>query len=673
MHLDLIDHLPLPAVWSRGLAPQRMQALPPGAIAPQGWLRHQLDLMLDGMVGHLEELSPHLKPDNGWFVDGNEGWEEPPYWLRGFYPLAVLTGDQRCLAIAHRWIAAVLASRKPDGWFGSSYHRRRTAGDGRAICDLWGHMLMLHPLRLHYELTHDPQVIELMRGFFAWCAALPDAEFIHQVGGASWQEYREDFGDWKIGVQMKRAGDMLTHLHWLHDRTGDAALLALAARFRNSILPPVSEFLDTHVVNWSQRFAYPALFGRQADLEQGLAESEFWYAQHLAVWGQQPRGIFGADEMIRSGKTDPRQGMETCAMIELALKFHDLGRLSGDPRWADRCEDVMLNHFPAAQTPDLKGLHYLTASNLPQLDAGGGHDFWNEEMARRRGESNPMLPYSPHRYRCCQHNVAMGWPYHALNLWQASADGGLVAWLYGASEVRANVAGGPVRLTQETAYPFAGRIAIAVAEGGGEFPLYLRVPGWCRELTVTVAGESQRLLPANRGFVRIARTWETGDRIELDLAMAVTQTRWPRSGALTIDRGPLSYSVRIDESWKVCGGTLQWPEWEVLPASPWNYGLVPDGNGAVQVAGIEERPLAAQPWTVDAAPIELRVRAQRIPAWTLEEGGSVQELRRSPIASEGEPETIRMIPLGCARLRMSCLPVVGTGPHAQAWKGYQDC
>ncbi len=46
---------------------------------------------------------------------------------------------------------------------------------------------------------------------------------------------------------------------------------------------------------------------------------------------------------------------------------------------------------------------------------------------------------------------------------------------------------------------------------------------------------------------------------------------------------------------------------------------------------------------------------------------TVEELRPSPIASDEPTETIRMIPLGCARLRMSCLPVIGEPPEAQGW------
>ena len=31
-----------------------------------------------------------------------------------------------------------------------------------------------------------------------------------------------------------------------------------------------------------------------------------------------------------------------------------------------------------------------------------------------------MLSYNPYQYRCCQHNVAFGWPYFAERLWMAT-------------------------------------------------------------------------------------------------------------------------------------------------------------------------------------------------------------------------------------------------------------
>ena len=624
--------------------------LPLGAVRPRGWLKHQLGLMVEGMVGRLPKLSKFLASDNGWFQDGNEGWEEQPYWLRGAYPVAVLTGDERLLKTVNQWIEATLASETAEGYFGSSYHRARKGKSGRIMCDLWPHMVMLDALIQHHEFTKDKRVPELMQRFFKFCAELPDAEFMPRIGGTQWQSYREDFGDWKIGIQMKRAGDMLPHIYWLYNRTGAKELLALATRFHESILPPVSEWLDDHVVHFTQRFAYSGLYGQQSDLSAHLAQTEYWYTQHIGTWGQQPRGIFGADERIRPGKTDPRQGCETCAMIEFAKNFYLLGRISGDPKYADRCEDIMLNHFPASQTADLKALHYLTASNQPQLDASEQHDYYNKGR---------QVCYSPHIYRCCQHNVAMGWPWYAENLWQASSDNGLAAWLYAGSDVKTVVGDGTeVTLREETDYPFDTNVRITgQTDANCVFPLYLRVPRWCSAFRANVSGKTLDVNPEPGSFVRIEREWSQGDIISIEMPVGVSLTTWPRTGSVTVDRGPLSYSLRIEEQWKRCGGTDEWPEWEVFPKTPWHYGLIVGENKPV-IESIQAKPVSPQPWTLESAPIELKAKAKRIPDWEIGDDETVMELPQSPVCSQEQEEDISLIPMGCARLRIACLPVV---------------
>lgn len=634
------------------LAPGFLAKLPLGQVQPRGWLQHQLELMRKGMTGRLRELSAFLSPDNGWLGGDKDGWEEQGYWLRGFYDLAALTGDEELLAEAGQWIEALFLSQDQEGYFGARAQRLVQGKNGQALVDLWPHMVMIDALIHHHERAGDHRTLPFLLRFFRFCESIPEEHFI--------QPLREGFGDWRPTIQRDRAGDMIPHLHWLYNRTGEGWLLKLATRFYRHLKPPEDEWLDHHVVHFTQRFSYPGLYYPQARDPGLLARTEYWYRQHLGTWGQQPRGIFGADELIRPGCVDPRQAIETCGMTEFNKSFYHLGRITGDPMYADRCEDLTLNHFPAASTPDLKALHYLTASNQPQLDCSGEHEYTNKGR---------MIDYSPHRYRCCQHNVAMGWPWYVQHLWQATMDNGLAAWLYGACQVRARAGAGgeEVTIREETNYPFRGQVHLEV-EGAAAFPLYLRVPRWCRGFQVAINGRRLDLCPEPSTYVRLERQWSPGDTVALTLPMELSLTRWPRNGSVTVERGPCSYSVKIDEQWRRCGGTDAWPEWEVLPATPWNYGLVLEAANPLSGFEVRERgQVSEQPWTPDTAPVEIRARARRIPGWRLE-NQTVQELRQGPVKSSQPDEQLTLIPLGCARLRMACLPVIGQGEDAREWE-----
>src|SRR5258705_4315549 len=54
------DSKPLYVANRAPLEPSPFVKLPIGSIEPRGWLRYQLELERDGMIGHLKEISPWL-------------------------------------------------------------------------------------------------------------------------------------------------------------------------------------------------------------------------------------------------------------------------------------------------------------------------------------------------------------------------------------------------------------------------------------------------------------------------------------------------------------------------------------------------------------------------------------------------------------------------------------
>ena len=386
----------------------------------------------------------------------------------------------------------------------------------------------------------------------------------------------------------------------------------------------------------------------------------------MTRYGQQPGGGFVGDENCRPGYFDPRGGIETCGIVEFMHSFEMLSRITGLPLWADRCEEIALNSFPASMTPDEKGLHYITAVNQVQLDRN------NKSPGIQNGGT--MFSYSPREvYRCCQHNVSHGWPYYAEEMWLATADNGLCASLYAPSDVTAKVARGiQVSIREETDYPFGDSIDFKMsAPQAVQFPLYLRVPQWCAAANVKINGEAIEVKGRPLSYIVLDRNWNDGDRVTLQLPMQVAVRRWAKNqDAVSVSYGPLAFSLPIRERWEKYGDPrAKWPEWEVFPESAWNYGLVldaqdPAGSFAI-VRKSGEVPL--EPFTSDAVPLALKVKARKIPNWQTDRNEMVDRLQRSPIRSTEPVEEIRLVPSGAARLRIGMFPVIGDGPDAHHW------
>ena len=140
---------------------------------------------------------------------------------------------------------------------------------------------------------------------------------------------------------------------------------------------------------------------------------------------------------------------------------------------------------------------------------------------------------------------------------------------------------------------------------------------------------------------------------------------WEKNrGTASVERGPLTYSLKIKEDYRRSGGTDTWPAFDIMPASPWNYALVTPAS--LEVVR-RDWPADNQPFAAEAAPIQIKTKGRRLPEWTLDQHGLVREVQQSPVRTTEPEETITLIPLGAARLRISAFPVAGAGPDAHVW------
>jgi len=259
-------------------------------------------------------------------------------------------------------------------------------------------------------------------------------------------------------------------------------------------------------------------------------------------------------------------------------------------------------------------------------------------------------------YGCCTANMHQGWPKYASHLWMRTVDGGLVAAVYAPSTVTAEIAGAQVRVDLQTDYPFGDTLQFTVqTDHPVRFPLHLRIPAWASAAEVSIEDEGP--IAANPGtFHWIEREWSGTTGMRLHLPMRVrTQRRYHNS--IAIERGPLVYSLRVGEDWRLVGGEPPHGDWEVYPTTPWNYALQVNADHPGSSIHFETRPVGDCPFSPNGAPVLARVMGRRVPEWTLEHNAA-GPLPRSPVSSSQPLEELVFVPYGCTHLRVTEFPTL---------------
>ena len=636
--------------------PLELNPLPTGAIRPEGWLKVQLEQMTEGLCGHLHERSSFLAPDNGWLkADGNGGWEEQPYWFRGFVKIAILTGNERMLGVSRDWVEKILATQDADGWYGPAGRKAHPCKSGKVISDIWGHMVMNEALLSWYRYTGDRRVLDLLVRFYRCLAAMDETRLL--PGDAD----RAGSGSWTYDIQVVRAGDAVPAILECHGLTGEPWLPALAARvWRHRARPGL--FANNHNVNFAQLVGYGTVMSRLTRRRADRESAAFWFDLHMKAWGATPRCGFAADENVRPGCTDPRYGTETCAWAELIRSFALVGEVTGETVWGDRMEDVMYNWYPIAFTPGWKELHYITAGNQVNLDAVTDHNYEN---------GPPMIAYSDVCYRCCRHNAHFGVPLFCESLVMRPRTGGLAFWLYAPHRGEAELAdGAKAAWRMETDYPFREKARLTLS-GAAVPALRFRVPGWCRRFAVSEGGRTLAAATAPGGWLEVKEV-RAGATLELAMAAECAWREYPRHGGLSLERGPLTYSIALEPKVErvrrpkfVSAGGKLYPEPEesdrrtdvdmMVAMTPkdgqrWNYAI--DRSSA---PAYRELPLCGDCFRFAAAPAEIRVKGRPLAEWTLQDNQPAP-LQDSPALTTAPAEDLRFIPMCCARLHVTVFP-----------------
>lgn len=257
------------------------------------------------------------------------------------------------------------------------------------------------------------------------------------------------------------------------------------------------------------------------------------YNHHLTPAGGPWGGIGKHKELFNvRGYFSPYGYVETCSIMSWIHFNKQMLRLTGEAKYAQEIERAAYNALLAAKYENGVDWSYHTFSN-----------------GRR---------HIAHFNDCCPSSGALALE-ELSTVAYSVRENGIACNLYTESEATLELpAAKSVRLIQTTAYPFDGKIQIALhPQKSAGFPLFVRIPDWSDKATVRVNGKPVEGAVVKAGeYCRIERVWKAKDVVDIEFPYELKviyrseNANAPQAGKqmynvewFALTRGPLVYAA----------------------------------------------------------------------------------------------------------------------------------
>jgi hypothetical protein len=455
------------------------------------------------------------------------GWEEPKCELRGHFVghylsacglLYASTGDNQTKAVGDYLVAELAqcqAKLGAGGYLSAFPLELFDRLDARR--KVWAPFYTIHKIMAGlldmYQHCGNQQALETLQGMAQWAGQWTAGKTEEHVQSILNTEY----------------GGMNDVYYNLAAATGDEHWGAIGDRFtKKKFFNPLALRRDelrglhanTHI---PQVIGAARRYELSSDMRFHDVADFFWdevvTARSYATggtsndegWLTQPRHL--AQELARSEAT-----AECCCMYNMLKLTRQLYTWTGDPRYFDYYERVLLNHRLGTIHPQTGATMYYL-SHTP----GAWKTFGTEDES----------------FWCCTGTGVEEYAKLTDSIYFHDEEGVFVN-LFIPSEL--NWAARGFRLRQETGFPQQpGTTLVVGTDSPVPLTLRLRMPGWLAGRgTVTVNGKPLEASAGPGGYLTLTRTWTSGDRIEMALPMDLHAAAMPDDAALqAVLYGPL--------------------------------------------------------------------------------------------------------------------------------------
>jgi hypothetical protein len=617
------------------------ELLPVVAVKPNGWMLAQLEADLaEGITGHLgdfcsnvsselfakQERTPGTRvtgsrgiPEKAWWAGEHEG-----YWYDGLTRAAILVGSEKDIGRVRAWVEAILKRHAETGYIGIYSPEARLPAQG-FDGELWTQSRAMEALLAWYEFSGDQRVLDAVAGTVRMTI----------------DHYREK------GTYFLRPGidGGVTHgvgymdtLEWLWRLTRDPFFADAAIwlyqdynRYRRPDLL-VNNMLDMdklwydHGPHTAESLHMPGIAGFFSGDERFLAASRNVLPKLERHTNPGGGLIAGKLESIAGVLGGGDEANEYCSKTEAMITLGRLFQYDGNLGYGDWIERCALN---AAQGARLHTANtatiYLSRDN--RLRADGTGLLGGREL------------FSANHYAaaCCVLTSTRLLPTYVANMWYRSTGRPeLLANLYGASILETEVGGQPVRIVQETDYPFSDKVRFRMEpKEPVAFALTLRIP--INSGTVKVKAVGAEVSKAEKS-IRVSKVWKSGDTVEVDFDFQVNRALQHDGMQAFYEWGPLVFALPIQA--------------EITPGRR----IMNDGV-KTEWYDLFVRPMDDAPWATldhpDASFVRIALDGDTQHPWARPTVG----LKGTLLKMDGTPFEANLVPMGSTSLRRTTFPL----------------
>ncbi|MGE5568253.1 MAG: glycoside hydrolase family 127 protein [Rhodospirillales bacterium] len=440
------------------------------------------------------------------------------------------SGDERLKRKLDTAVKELLATQLPDGYLGTYLEKDRFIDMGPdpweptaalPLWDVWAHKYNLIGLLNYYRKTgYEP----------ALSACRRVGDLLCRVYGEGPGQRSIARNDWHVGMANTSVLEPMVELYrW----TGDSKFLDFCRYIVRAWDEPkgpriISTLLETghvHKIGNAKAYEMMSNFVGLLELYRVTGEEQFlrpvliaWrdiVENQLYITGTAASPeVFPEPHFLRADGS-AGEGCVTVTWMQINLQ---LLRLTGEAKYAEEIERSVYNALLGAQHPATGLISYF----VPLIGF------------KRYGAVSQGVP----GVSCCTSSLQRGIALIPAAAWGIRR-GGIAINLYVPGTVRLQLPAGEVTLTSTTRFPVDGNVGLELKMARpADFPLFLRVPAWCKEFVVTSSGQSWTGTPGE--YLAIERKWKDSDgvSIRMDLPARLVPGGPAYPDHVAVQRGP---------------------------------------------------------------------------------------------------------------------------------------